>query len=76
MRRGWFTLTGTFDGDDLCGGGGDAARPPPDHWDFEIPCPTPEGGWQVVDASLVTQDDYFRGELGRRRRSTTSHWRP
>jgi hypothetical protein len=39
----------------------EATQPEPsDDWDFEIPCPTPEGGWQVVDDSLVTQDDYFR----------------
>lgn len=58
VRSGWYTLTGTFDGEtfDVA----EVSAPPgPPSYEFEIPCPTPEGGWQVVDAARVSQDDYF-----------------
>lgn len=60
VRSGWFALTGTFDGSVFAMASVTQPGPPPDEWDFEIPCPTPEGGWEVLDESLVTQDDYLR----------------
>ena len=60
VRQGWFTLTGTFDGSTFDVEEATQPEPPPDDWDFEIPCPTPEGGWQVLDTDAVDQDSLTR----------------
>jgi hypothetical protein len=61
VRHGSFVLTGTFDGTTFEVEEATQPAPPQDDWDFEIPCPTPEGGWTVLDRSRISQDDYFRG---------------
>lgn len=57
VRQGWFTLTGTFDGTTFTVEKATQPRPVPHEWDFAIPCSTPEGGWQVLDATRSGQDD-------------------
>jgi hypothetical protein len=56
---GFYRLVGTFDGSTFTVEEATQPGPPADDWDVEIPCPTPEGGWQVQDGSRVSQDDYF-----------------
>ena len=60
VRTGTYRLTGTFDGETFTVEEAGEPGPPSDDWDFEIPCPTPEGGWRVLDPSRSTQDDYLR----------------
>jgi hypothetical protein len=56
VRWGTYTLTGTYDGEtfDVSEVSGPTG---PDPYDYEIPCPIPEGGWQVLDPSKVSQED-------------------
>jgi hypothetical protein len=56
VRWGSYAVTGTFDGTTFEVEEATRPEPEPYEWDFEIPCPTPEGGWQVVDAARTTQD--------------------
>lgn len=60
VRMGAYRLAGTFDGSTFTVEGATQPEPEPHVLDFEIPCPTPEGGWQVTDGSRVTRDDQFR----------------
>ena len=55
-RWGYFTLTGTFDGSTFTVEEVSQPDPEPYVYDFEIPCPTPEGGWRVVDPATTTRD--------------------
>ncbi len=56
VRRGWFTLTGTFDGSTFAVEEATQPEPDPYEWDFEIPCPAPAGGWQVLDPARTTEE--------------------
>ncbi|WP_210649138.1 hypothetical protein [Nocardioides sp. SYSU D00065] len=60
VRAGTYELVGTFDGATFTVEEASPPDPSPDDWDFEIPCPTPTGGWRVPDPNRVTQDDYLR----------------
>lgn len=56
QRWGTYTLTGTFDGSTF--EVTDVSAPPgPEPYSFTIPCPTPDGGWQVLDPARTSQDD-------------------
>jgi hypothetical protein len=57
VRMGTYRLVGTFDGSTFTVEEATQPDPAPAEFDFEIPCPTPEGGWQVLDRTRVTQDD-------------------
>ncbi|RYC10412.1 hypothetical protein [Nocardioides zhouii] len=57
QRWGSYVLTGTFDGTTFAVEEVSQPDPEPDEWDFEILCPTPDGGWQVEDPARSTQDD-------------------
>ena len=59
VRMGFYRLVGSFDGSTFTVESATQPDPEPPAFDFEIPCPTPEGGWQVLDRGLVTQDDLF-----------------
>ena len=56
VRWGSYRVVGTFDGSTFAVEEATRPDPEPDEWDFEIPCPTPEGGWQVADPDRTTQD--------------------
>ena len=60
VRMGTYQLTGTFDGTTFTMEEATQPESEPYEFDFEIPCPTPEGGWQVLDRTRVSQDDYSR----------------
>ena len=64
VRWGSYVVSGTFDGSTFTVEEATQPDPEPYEWDIEIPCPTPEGGWQVLDAARTT--DAARGELGAR----------
>ena len=55
-RWGYFTLTGTFDGSTFAVDEVSQPDPEPYEWDFEIPCPEPDGGWRVLDPALTTSE--------------------
>ncbi|MCF6376514.1 hypothetical protein L2K70_02760 [Nocardioides KLBMP 9356] len=57
VRWGNFQLVGTFDGHTFAVDAASQPEPAPYEWDFEIPCPTPDGGWQVVAPSRSGADD-------------------
>lgn len=56
VRWGSYRVVGTFDGSTFAVEEATRPDPEPYEWDFEIPCPTPEGGWQVMDPDRTTQD--------------------
>jgi hypothetical protein len=56
VRWGSYRVVGTFDGSTFAVEEATRPDPEPYEWDFEIPCPTPEGGWQVLDPDRTTQD--------------------
>ncbi|MDR7252369.1 hypothetical protein J2X46_001345 [Nocardioides sp. BE266] len=56
VRWGTFQMVGTFDGETFAVDEVSQPEPEPYESDFEIPCPTPDGGWQVADPSRTTQD--------------------
>lgn len=56
VRWGSYRVVGTFDGSTFAVEEATRPDPEPDEWDFEIPCPTPEGGWRVADPGRTTQD--------------------
>ena len=56
VRWGSYRVVGTFDGSTFAVEEATRPAPEPYAWDFEIPCPAPEGGWQVVDPDRTTQD--------------------
>jgi hypothetical protein len=60
VRMGFYRLVGTFDGTTFSVEEATQPAPEPDVFDYEIPCPTPEGGWQVVDDSRVSRDDLMQ----------------
>ena len=60
VRMGLYRLVGTFDGSTFTVEEATQPEPEPEPFVVDIPCPTPDGGWQVLDRSRVTQDDYFR----------------
>jgi hypothetical protein len=66
VRWGEFVVTGSIDGSEVTPSSivpASEAEPPPDLPDepeFSTPCPEPDGGWQVVDPELTTQDTMQR----------------
>jgi hypothetical protein len=62
QRWGTYALTGTFDGSTFAVT--EVSAPPgPEPYEFEIPCPTPEGGWQVLDPTRTSQDDLVHNRM-------------
>ena len=57
-------LEGTIDGDtfvvSLARDATESDRQPADPNDFSSPCPEPDGGWTIVDPTLVTDDAFDR----------------
>ncbi|GAB3022743.1 hypothetical protein GCM10011376_28390 [Nocardioides flavus (ex Wang et al. 2016)] len=60
VRMGTYRLVGTFDGSTFAVEEATQSEVEPEPFEVEIPCPTPDGGWQVLDRSRVTQDDFLR----------------
>ena len=58
VRWGSYAVTGTFDGTTFAVEEATQPQPRSGAWDFEIPCATPKGGWEVVDPALTTQESY------------------
>lgn len=59
VRMGFYRLVGSFDGSTFTVEAATQPEPEPPAFDFEIPCPTPEGGWQVRDRTRVSQEDHL-----------------